>query len=116
MEQNETIIQAVEREIREECGFSNLKAGPVVWYWEHDLVVRGTGYRSCDHFSIVRTEDSFVPVSRENDEEKDLILEYRWWEIDDIKKSAEIFTPPGLAGLLQELVENGGNNGEIINI
>lgn len=104
LEPNETIPQAVAREIMEECGFNNIDVGPVIWYWEHILVIRGIYYKLCDYFCVVHMGQSHDPICRENDEEREMILEYRWWDLADLVKSLDVFVPGNLAQLFKGLL------------
>lgn len=116
VESNETIPQTVAREISEECGFDNVDIGPVVWYWEHVLVIRGIHYRLCDNFCIVQIGYGHDPMCRENDEEREMILEYRWWESAEIKKSLDVFAPTNLGQLLEDLLTSGPSDMQVVNI
>jgi len=92
VEFNETPAQAVAREIFEECGIDNLDIGPMVWFWEHMLVIEGIPTQLQDHFFVIRTVNSRVSIDGMKLCEHEDFLEYRWWNAAEIKASTEVFT------------------------
>ena len=103
IEFGETPAQAVAREIWEECGIERFEVGPMVWFCEHPLVIFGSPILSRDHYFLVKTADS--RVSRDGMEylEWQMHCEDRWWLASEILASPEVFAPPNLGTLLQQL-------------
>jgi len=116
VETSETPAQAVAREIFEECGITNLDIGPKVWHWDHILEIAGKPTQIQDHYFVIRTEDSRVSIDGMNAYEYEDFLEYRWWKAKEIQSSDEIFAPPGLGQLLEELLTNDLEVQQIIHI
>ena len=103
VEQNESPSQAVEREIHEECGIRDVNIGPKVWFCEHELVIKGTQIQSRDHFFLVRTPDSRVSTDGMLAYEREVYGEFKWWKAQEIQSSDELFAPPLLGYLLEDL-------------
>ena len=96
---------ALRRELSEELGLDDFQVGPLLWEREHEfdppLAHRGQRER----VYLVRVEP-FEPRPR-----VDLSVEHvgdmRWWTLDELEASTEIFGPRRLPALLRDLVENG---------
>ena len=116
VEFNETPAQAIAREVYEECGIDNLDIGPMVWFWEHVLVIGGIPTQLQDHFFVIRTVNSRVSIDGMNLYEREDFREYRWWKAEEIQSSTDIFAPPGLGQLLEDLLMRGSEGMQIINI
>ena len=116
IELGETPEQAVAREIHEECGLDHLDIGPIVWFCEHVLVIGGTPIQSRDHYILARTADSRVVTNGMEQYEREIHCEHRWWQISEIKTSTEIFAPPNLGNLMEDLLINGTTDKRIVNI
>jgi len=105
IEANETPDQAVAREIYEECGVRDADIGPMVWFCEHELVIEGIPIQSRDHFFLVRTGDSHVSTDMMLQYERQAYSEYKWWKTQEIKASSDMFAPPGIGYLLEDLLK-----------
>ncbi|HET9250837.1 MAG TPA: NUDIX domain-containing protein [Candidatus Eisenbacteria bacterium] len=99
---------ALRRELEEEVGRSDFDVGPLVWVRDAEFEWNGRRCREREYFYLLRT-DTFVPDLTGNPvpEEARLIVEHRWWLLDDLLRSEERFAPARMATLLAELVQNG---------
>jgi ADP-ribose pyrophosphatase YjhB (NUDIX family) len=103
-EPDETDEQVVRRELAEELGLDAFELGPCVWIREHEFEMKHhRGQRERIH--LVRV-DAFEPAPRV-DLAAELVTEVRWWTIDEIETSDEVFSPRRLGALLRELLEHG---------
>lgn len=96
---------ALRRELAEELGLEDFEVGPLLWEREHefDAPLAHRGQR--ERVYLVRVEP-FEPAPR-----VDLAAEHvagiRWWTLDEIEESTEIFGPRSLPALVRDLVDNG---------
>ncbi|MEU5672828.1 NUDIX domain-containing protein [Micromonospora sp. NPDC047753] len=111
VEDGETPLAALRRELREEVGLALDVDPPQVWHQEivaagfapgHDGVVN-------DYF-LVRTA-SFRPRGSMSDEElaAEHVIGWRWWSLSEIREyvGPELFSPRDLATPLAELISAG---------
>ncbi|MGW0805874.1 NUDIX hydrolase [Nonomuraea sp. NPDC002799] len=107
IEAGETPAQAAAREALEETGHVLSPAGlgdPVA-------VNEGAWHNLGRHFYSVHTyffarvaSQAMVPTALEDYEEEQFLLGHRWWSADELAVTDERVFPPGLAGLLPDLL------------
>jgi G:T/U-mismatch repair DNA glycosylase/ADP-ribose pyrophosphatase YjhB (NUDIX family) len=103
----ETPEQAIVRELAEECGLRGFALGPCIWtrvrwvQWP-----RWAG--QAERIFLVRTV-AFEPAPEWSAEQlaAENVVEQRWWTLDELEASTEVFAPSRLPQLLRELVELG---------
>ena len=102
----ESIAEAAARELAEETG---LVVAPedlgerVAWREGHAEFGFGTGTYRDDYF-LLRVDAHEVDVSGHQDLERSHILGHRWWPVGELPQIAELLTPLGLVGLLEDLI------------
>jgi TDG/mug DNA glycosylase family protein len=103
----ETDEHALVRELAEECGLRDFELGPCIWTrtrWVQWPRWAGQSER----VFLVRT-DRFEPAPEWTAEQlaDEGVTEQRWWTLDELEASRELFAPTRLPSLLRELVEQG---------
>ena len=104
---HETPEQAIVRELAEECGLRDFELGPCIWTRERWVQwPRWAG--QAERIFLVRTE-AFEPAPERTPEElaAEYVVEQRWWTLDELEASRELFAPTRLPELARDVVENG---------
>jgi 8-oxo-dGTP pyrophosphatase MutT (NUDIX family) len=108
LEEGETHEAAILRELAEETGVRAPQIGPCVWTREHVFPWKGRVLRQRERYFVVRVES---PELRPELSKAILVEEgmdeIRWWTLEEIERSAAVFTPTRLATLLRDLLTHG---------
>ena len=101
----EEATAAVRREILEETGREVAEVGNQVWVRRGRYLVDGSWREEREHFFLVLVE-KFEPVTTLMEAEELAFHQgFRWWSIEEIERSAEVFVPRRMAELLRALRE-----------
>jgi 8-oxo-dGTP pyrophosphatase MutT (NUDIX family) len=107
----ETVTAAAVRELAEETGhvLSEATLGPVVatraGLWKSES--SGRLHFGADTFFLVRLENSKVSTDGQEEYERSVITEHRWWTVGDLRSTSERVSPPGAGDLVAGLLANG---------
>jgi 8-oxo-dGTP pyrophosphatase MutT (NUDIX family) len=102
----ETPAMAAIRELREETGYELAAAeiGAAVAYdsgqWRVDGILHTTV--NWYYLAVVRTMD--VDLSGQDPDEREALLDHRWWTLGDLRATDDLVFPLGLADLLPGLL------------
>ena len=106
-EGSESPRQAAQREAVEEVGLEIAlppDAEPVLvtrrrWGWD------GVVYDQADHFYLAPVDAEIEPAPAAlTAMEESTLLGYRWWSVDDLRRSDAVIVPPELADVLARLL------------
>ncbi len=96
----ETHHEAAVRELEEETGLVIPNLGEPVYSHDFDVVWDAADHDTGHAVFYTATVDAFEPSKAQwTDEERVDVLDSRWWNIDELAKSAERFEPDGLVTL-----------------
>lgn len=105
IEVGETPLQAARRELHEETGISNAEfITPHCWYYEGISQLRGIPTLFKEHFFLARIDNSVTTRNFLNEDEKEIISEYKWWDLNLLINSNEKFCPQKLLDALIPVV------------
>ncbi len=101
-------ITALKRELLEELGLKDFEVGPKIWTRFHAFPWKEKQIEQHEVFFLVSV-DRFEPRPTLNPDVVELLdlKEFRWWTLDEIMASSEVFSPRRFQALLKELVVNG---------
>jgi TDG/mug DNA glycosylase family protein len=104
VEQGETELDALRRELHEELRLVEPEVGPLLWRRDVTFPWRGSALRQRETYRLVRVEPDHVRPAPLLDGRAG---ETRWWTLDEIAASSELFAPRDLAHLLRDVLEHG---------
>ncbi|MFC6715485.1 NUDIX domain-containing protein [Branchiibius cervicis] len=104
IEAGEDRLTALQRELREEVGLDVDTLGPEVWTKTAYFPMNGCDGQ-VDHIHLVRTSH-FTPKPEFTDQQlrDEGVQEIRWWSVDEILNSTEVFAPRALRELLPDVL------------
>lgn len=104
----ETAEQALRRELREELSLLDFEVGPLLWYRAHKFPWANKLYDQDEQYYLIRLE-KFDPTPSVTLEgfELDALAGFKWWTLNELKKSKEQFGPRSIATLIEELIQRG---------
>lgn len=103
IEADEDRLTALQRELREEVGLDIETLGPEVWTKTAHFPMNAWDGQ-VDHIHLVRVPH-FEPTPEFTDQQlrDEGVQELRWWSVDEIIHSTEVFAPRGIRDLLRDL-------------
>jgi 8-oxo-dGTP pyrophosphatase MutT (NUDIX family) len=104
IEAGESVHGAARREVVEETGLAQVEFGPVIWYGEQNLLLRGTPTLFKESFVVARTRDPSVTTTGWQDDERASLLGMRWWAAEELRLSDELILPPFLRRRVPDLL------------
>jgi 8-oxo-dGTP pyrophosphatase MutT (NUDIX family) len=108
IEKGEMDEHALKRELLEEAGLESFDLGPEIWRRTHlfELSIAFDGQQ--ERYYLVRTPP-FEPLPRLSWDElrSEGMTAVRWWTLDELSASAEMFAPRRLPALVDGIVRDG---------
>ena len=105
IDKGEDLEAALRRELAEELGLDDFDLGPEIWTREHVFAWRGTILRQRERIWLV--EIARHEPSPRVDLAAELVVDVRWWTLDELEGATETLVPERLPQLIRDLRENG---------
>jgi ADP-ribose pyrophosphatase YjhB (NUDIX family) len=113
VEQRESLRDTARREAFEETGVALNCLGQELWWGDVNIEHEGRRVLLREHYVFAETE-KFVPSQEMLEEyEKDWFLYYRWWCIEKIEASVELFALPEIGNLLRQFISGGAPSSSV---
>lgn len=114
VEGDESRIDAARRELIEETGITNVELIGPIWDRTHHFPLHGFDGQNELYF-YARTPDEHVdPAFSAQDLLDEGVTMMRWWSVEEIEASDEVFAPRDLADRLRSLLANGAPEAPIV--
>jgi TDG/mug DNA glycosylase family protein len=109
VEPGETKEQALRRELREELQLDDVEIGPWIWHRRHIWTWRGSVLDTREQIAIVKADVAAIRRTVHDSLFAEQVYEEerRWWSVDEIARSRDVFAPRCLAAALRDLEQNG---------
>jgi len=104
LDYGETHEQAALRELWEETGVNRVELGPCVWHRSHVFEWKNALWDQQERYFVVRVESPDVHMDFVNPEEMHVLTELRWWNVEEIAASDEVFVPNNMAEFLPPII------------
>ena len=100
VETGESIEEAGRRELYEETGLRVDELGTVVYERDTEFPFCGRLLRQHESYFVVRVDEPSVDTAGWTELERRTVDEYRWWSIEELRTTGDVFYPKNLIALL----------------
>ena len=101
VEPGETVECAARREVREETGLVLGDLGPVAHCRRVEFQFNGGTIVSDEEYFVVRVDRCEISSDGWTDLEREVVVEHRWWTLEDLRATNETVYPENLVWLVE---------------
>ena len=102
LEEGESLEEAARREVFEETGIKEVVLSQPVWSGEQVLNWKGIDTKVCESFLFAKTGVTDIVTFNLTPEEKQVVKQYKWWSLEELKNTSECVFPPKLSQYLSD--------------
>lgn len=108
IENDENATTCLKRELLEETGRSDFIIGPHIWNRCHVFEWNNEQICQNEEYYFVQVE-KFIPQMKNNPSETELMVykRFKWWKVNEILCSEDLFAPRELGAYIQDIIVNG---------
>ena len=99
----ESVEETARRELREETGLVVDDLGPVILVRDARFESRGEVIHARESYFLVRVDELEIDDAAWTQEEREVVLEHRWWTLEDLNSTADPVYPEDLAAVVARL-------------
>ena len=107
IEPGESAEETARREVREETGLANLELAGEFGRRRHVVAWGGVSYDLRERWFLARVAPFEIDISGFTDIERAMLVDHRWWTIDEMAASGDRLVPANLAVLARSLLRDG---------
>jgi 8-oxo-dGTP pyrophosphatase MutT (NUDIX family) len=106
MEDGETFLETARRELFEETGITSAEfVTPHSWYSEDVLTIQGIQTFFKEHIFLAYTQEEEVgTLANPDEDERNDVLGFQWWDIEAFRAQGEALFPRGLINYLDPVL------------
>jgi 8-oxo-dGTP pyrophosphatase MutT (NUDIX family) len=106
IEKNETLHEAIIRELYEETGLKKeqIEIGPIVWHGIFEFIYNGVLTNQDETFVVVKTKEKAVFLNKLDEWEKKFVDKIRWFSLKQILNCKQIIFPIVLPKYLPDIL------------
>jgi 8-oxo-dGTP diphosphatase len=105
VDEGETFEAAAKRELFEETGLDAGILGQHVAERQFELKLPdGEIVTAEERFYVVRTTCDTISAANQTEEERDFLVNHKWWHIDELRETGELFYPRDLVEILEGII------------
>ena len=106
LEKDESFADALMRELYEETGVHIINAGHIIAERELEIHSADMTFISHEKYFLLRDFPTEIIMDQMTNNEKNTLLNYKWWSLDELVHTTEEIAPPELPTLLIRIIEN----------
>ena len=114
VEGDETREAAARRELREETGITKVDLIGPIWGRTHHFPLHGFDGQNEQYFLARTVDETVSPQFTERELLDEGVTTLRWWTLDEVTGSQEMFAPRDLGARLTDLLRDGPPNTTIV--
>ena len=103
----EEAVDGLHRELREETARTGWSVGPEVWRRRASFELDGATVVQHERYFLVPTARFEPPEEMPDEVERRWFGGFRWWPVEAIRRSSDVFAPRRLGECLQSLLSEG---------